>query len=64
MAVRLLRRGAGAVFVLLLPLALVLGNLHWMLLDLSFANDLWQLDPRTDYLVRMVPQGFWLGATV
>ena len=30
----------------------------------SFANDLWQLDPRTDYLVAMFPQGFFLDATL
>ncbi len=30
----------------------------------SFANDLWQLDPRTDNLVRMFPQGFFLDATL
>ena len=30
----------------------------------SFANDFWQLDPRTDYLVLLFPQGFWFDATV
>ena len=29
---------------------------------LSFRNDLWILDPRTDYLIRMFPQAFWLDA--
>ena len=32
--------------------------------QLSFANDLWQLDPRTDYLVRIFPQDFWFDATI
>lgn len=32
--------------------------------QISFANDLWQLDPATDYLVAMFPQGFWLDATM
>jgi integral membrane protein (TIGR01906 family) len=32
--------------------------------QLSFSNDFWQLDPRTDYLVMMFPQGFWFDATV
>ena len=32
--------------------------------QLSFANDFWQLDPRTDYLVRIFPDGFWVDATV
>jgi integral membrane protein (TIGR01906 family) len=31
---------------------------------LSFSNDFWLLDPRTDYLVMMFPQGFWLDATL
>ena len=30
----------------------------------SFANDLWQLDPRTDYLVMLFPQEFWFDATI
>ena len=32
--------------------------------QLAFANDLWQLDPRRDYLVIIFPQGFWLDATM
>ena len=32
--------------------------------QLVFANDFWQLDPRTDYLVRIFPQDFWFDATV
>ena len=32
--------------------------------QLSFANDFWQLDPRTDYLVRIFPDSFWIDATV
>ena len=32
--------------------------------QLSFANDFWQLDPRTDYLVRIFPQDFWFDATM
>ena len=31
---------------------------------ISFANDLWQLDPRTDYLLIMFPLGFWFDATM
>ena len=30
----------------------------------SFANDLWMLDPRKDHLVMMFPQGFWYDATL
>ena len=32
--------------------------------QLSFANDLWQLDPRTDILVVLFPQDFWFDATM
>lgn len=27
--------------------------------QMSFDNDLWMLDPRTDYMIRMFPEGFW-----
>ena len=30
----------------------------------SFSNDLWQLDPRRDYLIAMFPQGFFFDATM
>ena len=30
----------------------------------SFSNDFWRLDSRTDYLVRLFPQGFWFDATL
>ena len=32
--------------------------------QISFSNDLWQLNPRTDYLLIMFPQGFWFDATM
>jgi len=32
--------------------------------QLSFANDFWQLDPRTDFLVMLFPQDFWFDATM
>jgi integral membrane protein (TIGR01906 family) len=31
---------------------------------LSFANDFWLLDPRTDHLIQMFPQGFWFDVTL
>ena len=31
---------------------------------LSFANDLWMLNPRTDYLLILFPAGFWFDATM
>src|SRR5262249_53602544 len=30
----------------------------------SFSNDLWQLDPRRDYLIRLFPQGFFQDAAL
>lgn len=32
--------------------------------ELSFSNDLWQLNPRTDYLIAMFPEGFFFEATI
>ena len=31
---------------------------------LSFANDLWMLNPATDYLIMLFPQGFWFDAAL
>jgi integral membrane protein (TIGR01906 family) len=31
---------------------------------ISFANDLWLLDPTKDYLIMLFPQGFWFDATM
>lgn len=42
-------------------------DFNWLFLQfhlLSFANDLWMLDPATDYLIRLVPQGFFYDATL
>jgi len=30
----------------------------------AFSNDLWKLDPRTDHLVQMFPEGFWLDVSL
>ena len=32
--------------------------------QIFFSNDFWQLDPRTDYLIILFPQGFWFDATM
>ena len=32
--------------------------------QISFSNDFWLLDPRTDYLIILFPQGFWFDATI
>jgi len=31
---------------------------------ISFANDLWLLDPSKDYLIMLFPQGFWYDAAI
>ena len=38
--------------------------LFWIFHLVSFSNDLWLLDPRTDYLLIMFPLGFWFDATM
>ena len=40
------------------------GPLFRLFHQLSFANDLWRLDPATDFLVRLFPFNFWLETTV
>lgn len=52
--------------VLLVGLAAVASFEQLFLLfhRLSFANDLWMLDPRTDYLLILFPAGFWFDATM
>ncbi|MEC9309866.1 MAG: TIGR01906 family membrane protein [Chloroflexota bacterium] len=32
--------------------------------QLSFSNDLWQLNPHTDYLIMMFPAGFWFDSAI
>ncbi|GIT68932.1 MAG: hypothetical protein Ct9H300mP27_00360 [Chloroflexota bacterium] len=32
--------------------------------EISFSNDLWILDPRTDYLIMLFPFGFWFDTTI
>ena len=62
--------GAGVGFTLLL--ALVVGGLSMLDFErlfiqfhmLSFSNDLWQLDPRRDYLLILFPEPFWLDTTL
>ena len=31
---------------------------------LSFANEFWMLDPTKDYLIMLVPRGFWFDAVI
>jgi len=32
--------------------------------ELLFTNDFWQLDPQTDHLIQMFPEGFWRDVTI
>lgn len=32
--------------------------------QVAFRNDLWQLDPRSDYLIMLFPEPFWFAATM
>jgi integral membrane protein (TIGR01906 family) len=60
--------GGGITLILMLALGLgtLLGfdQLFWQFHLISFANELWMLDPTKDYLIMLFPQGFWYDATV
>ena len=53
-------------FVLLVGFIAIVGfeGLFRAFHEISFANDFWQLNSRTDYLVIMFPNGFWFDATL
>ena len=64
---RLVMSGGGLTLALLVAMgALILTAFDALFLAfhlVSFSNDFWQLDPRSDYLIIMFPQGFWFDAT-
>ena len=51
--------GAGAAAVLI-----GFDDLFLRFHQFSFANDFWLLDPRTDHLIQMFPQGFWFDVSL
>ena len=53
-----------AVFLVGLAAVASFEQLFLLFHQLSFANDLWMLDPRTDYLLILFPAGFWFDATM
>ena len=53
-----------AVFLVGLAAVASFEQLFLLFHRLSFANDLWILDPRTDYLLILFPAGFWFDATM
>jgi integral membrane protein (TIGR01906 family) len=60
--------GGGITLALMLALGLgtLLGfdRLFLQFHFISFVNELWQLDPTKDYLIRLFPQGFFYDATL
>ena len=58
--------GLTLILVVIFGIAALVGfdSLFLKFHELSFTNDFWQLDPRTDYLVRIFPQDFWFDATM
>jgi len=72
---RTLRRLAHEVLISGLASIAVLGTLGLVVLTvfdaaferfhlIAFDNDLWQLDPDTDRLIQMFPEGFWYDVTL
>ena len=67
LARRVLRGGVLTLGMLVLTgiaLAVAFRPLFYLFHVISFDNDFWQLDPRTDYLVALFPEGFWFIATM
>jgi len=60
--------GSGVTLTIMLVLGLgILFSFDRLFLQfhvLSFANDFWQLDPTSDYLIMLFPQGFWYDTTL
>ncbi len=60
--------GGGATLALLLLVGLLalvgFDRLFLLFHQISFRNDLWQLDPRSDFLLMLFPQEFWFYATM
>ena len=53
----------GLVVVMAIAAWISFDSLFRLFHRLSFANTLWQLDPKHDYLIRIFPEGFWFDAT-
>lgn len=62
------RRGALLTTALIAGVGLIsavaFGPLFTLFHRIGFRNDLWQLDPRTDFLVMVYPFGFWRDVTL
>jgi integral membrane protein (TIGR01906 family) len=59
--------GAGTALALAVAALAVLVAFRWLFTQfhlISFTNDFWMLDPRTDRLIQMFPAGFWFDVTI
>ena len=60
--------GSGLTLLLMLALGIIMAlDFDGFFLQfhlLSFANDFWLLNPATDYLIMLFPEGFWFDATL
>jgi integral membrane protein (TIGR01906 family) len=60
--------GSALTIVLLIALGLMTWvNFDWFFYEfhlISFSNDLWLLDPSSDYLIMLFPEGFWYDAAI
>ena len=67
-ALRRLRAGGIVTLSLILGAGIAVAAafrwLFYLFHVISFRNSLWQLDPRTDNLLRMFPEGFWFDSTM
>lgn len=54
----------GAIVVATMASLIEFDPLFRLFHEISFNNDLWLLDQRTSFLVRIFPQGFWLESTL
>ena len=45
-------------------IALNFNRLFHLFHIISFSNEFWMLDPASDYLIMLFPQGFWFDATL
>jgi integral membrane protein (TIGR01906 family) len=65
---RALFLGGGLTLAVMLMIGVVIAiDFDWFFLQFhlfSFANDFWMLNPATDYLIMLFPQGFWLDAAL
>ena len=53
--------------LIIIPGMMMLVDFNWFFYQfhlISFTNDLWLLDPATDYLIMLFPEGFWFDSAL